>query len=267
MRPGCLRGRIGAGPLARGRGAAGNRVRTGPCLAFRYLRSGRASSGGREISHPRCTVVSSPSLFASPSISQRTDSGPELNRAALDYSLLAAVADGDRRAFVALYRQFSASVHRMVHSVIRDPAQAEEISQEVFLAIWREAGRFDPLKGSVSGYISMLAHAKAVDRVRSSQAARTRDENYTTKNIDRNEHHDPVVERTMLHDESVQIRVALGGLTAYQREAIELYYFDRHTYLEVGQMLGVSAAAVKARVRGAVLHLRNRMSEMDREGV
>lgn len=186
-------------------------------------------------------------------------------RAAQDQILLAAVAQGDRRAFATLYEQFAASVYRMVHSVIRDPAQAEEISQEVFLAIWREAARFDPLKGSVSGYISMLAHAKAVDRVRSAQAARTRDEKYTTKNIDRNEHHDPVVERTMMRDESVQIRAALGGLTTYQREAIELYFFDRHTYQEVGQMLGVSAAAVKARVRGAVLQLRNRMAEMNSE--
>lgn len=210
-------------------------------------------------------MASASSLLASPVVIHCKDSGPESTRTALDQALLAAVADGDRQAFNALYHQFSSSVSRMVRYVIRDPAQAEEISQEVFLSIWREAGRFDPLKGSVSGYISMLAHAKAVDRVRASQAARTRDERYTTKNIDRNEHHDPVVERTMQHDERVQIRAALGRLTAYQREAIELYYFDRRTYLEVGQMLGVSAAAVKARVRGAVLQLRNRMAEMNQE--
>jgi RNA polymerase sigma-70 factor (ECF subfamily) len=207
------------------------------------------------------TTGSSPTSDRSSGQARSTEAGT----ADADRAVLVAVAGGDRTAFAALYRQFSGSVYRMVHSVIRDPAQAEEISQEVFLAIWREAHRFDPDRGTVAGYVSMLAHAKAVDRVRSAQAARRRDEKYIVKNVDRNEHHDPVLERMLLRDESVQIRIALGVLTAYQREAIELYYFDRRTYLQVAELLGVSSAAVKARVRGAVVQLRNRMVAMEQE--
>ena len=171
-------------------------------------------------------------------------------------SLMESVAAGDRQAFADLYEQFAVRVYRIVHGVIRDPTQAEEVTQEVFLAIWRRAGYFDPTKGTVAAYIGMLAHSKAVERVRSSQASRTRDDNYRLNNIDRTEHHDPVSEGALLNAEHLQIRRALTGLTEYQRQAIQLHYFDRRSYIEVGELLGVSVTAVKARVRGGVAQLR-----------
>jgi RNA polymerase sigma-70 factor (ECF subfamily) len=171
-------------------------------------------------------------------------------------ALLNDVAAGDRHAFVVLYQQFSGGAYRIVQSVIRDSAQAEEVTQEVFLSVWRRAKQYDASRGSVGTYINMLAHSKAVERVRSSQAARNRDDKYGANNIERNELHDPVSERALLREEHMQVRQALTGLTKFQQEAIKLHYFDRRSYVEAGQLLGVSVTAVKARVRSGVVQLR-----------
>ncbi len=170
--------------------------------------------------------------------------------------LLSRVAVGDQRAFASLYSLFAAKVYQVVHGVIRDTAQAEEVTQEVFLAIWDCARKFDATRGSVSGYIALLAHSKAVERVRSSQAARTRDHKYSASHLDRNDLHDPVSEGALLADERIQIHVAMLGLTVFQREAIMLHYFDQRTYIETGLLLGISVTAVKARVRSGVVQLR-----------
>ena len=211
------------------------------------------------LSHPMATrshpVPTSVNPIPAPTIS------PELTRREVDARLLCAVANGDKDAFTELYVRFSAGVHRIVRTIVRDPAQTDEITQEVFLSLWREAGRFDPARSSAAGYIVMMARAKAVDRVRASQASRTRDERYRVKNVDRHDHYDPVIEIALLREERSQIRLALTGLTHYQREAIELHYLDCLTYVEVGTRLGVSAATVKSRVRSGVEALRIRLAE------
>lgn len=177
-------------------------------------------------------------------------------QAGFDALLMAAVAAGDQFAFSSIYRQFGSRVHGVVHRVIRDPAQAEEVTQEVFLTVWQRAAQFDPARGSVGGYLAMTAHAKAVERVRSCQAARNRDHCYTIRNADVTEYHDPVSERALLHAEHVQLHAALGHLTRFQREAILLHYVHHHSYLEVGRLLDVSVSAVKSRVRSGVTRLR-----------
>ncbi|SDO62009.1 RNA polymerase, sigma-24 subunit, RpoE [Nakamurella panacisegetis] len=176
---------------------------------------------------------------------------------------MAAIAAGDQAAFGALFVRFSAGVQRIVLTVVRDPAQSDEVVQEVFLTIWREAARFDPARSSVAGYVTMLARGKAVDRVRASQASRSRDERYRVSNLDRHDHYDPVIELALLREESSQVRSALAGLTRFQREAIELHYLDGLTYLEVGRLLGVSAGTVKSRVRSGMASLRLRLGGPD----
>lgn len=178
-----------------------------------------------------------------------------------DAHLLGAIAAGDETAFAELFVRHSAAVHGVIRAVVRDPAQTDEIAQEVFLNLWREAARFDPSRCSVVGYITMLARAKAVDRVRSSQAARARDERYRVRNVDAHDRYDPVIEITLLREERTHIRQALVGLTPLQREAIELHYLGGLTYVEVGCRLGVSVDTVKSRVRSGVAALRTQLGD------
>lgn len=85
--------------------------------------------------------------------------------------LLVLVADGDQRAFEDLYALVSGPVYGLVRRVVRDPAQSEEVAQEVLLETWRQAARYDPGRGSALSWILTLAHRRAVDRVRSARAA------------------------------------------------------------------------------------------------
>src|SRR5277367_3955106 len=91
-------------------------------------------------------------------------------------ALLALVARGDHRAFELLYDELAGPVYGVVRQVLRDPAQSEEIAQEVLLEIWRTASRFDPAKGSPPAWALTIAHRRAVDRVRSENASSRRQE-------------------------------------------------------------------------------------------
>jgi hypothetical protein len=84
--------------------------------------------------------------------------------------LLGLVAGGDEAAFAELFRLLSPRVLGLVRRVVRDQAQAEEITQEVFVEVWRTAPRFEPGRGSAETWVTVMAHRRAVDRVRAEQA-------------------------------------------------------------------------------------------------
>src|SRR5215510_13248953 len=97
----------------------------------------------------------------------RAASGPaERSEPDLDW-LLTHVARGDAGAFEAVYDQMAGPVYGLIRRVLRDPAQSEEVTQEVLLEVWRTASRFDPSRGSATTWVMTIAHRRAVDRVRS----------------------------------------------------------------------------------------------------
>lgn len=90
-------------------------------------------------------------------------------------ALLGRTARGDERAFELLYDVVAAPVYGLVRRVIRDPAMAEEVTQEVMIEVWRSATRYDPGRGGAMAWIMTIAHRRAVDRVRREQAAGDRE--------------------------------------------------------------------------------------------
>lgn len=168
--------------------------------------------------------------------------------------LLHRIAGGDEEAFAALYDMFGGSVYGMARRVIRDPARAEEVSQEVFLQVWQTATRFDSTRGSAKSWLLTLAHRRAVDAVRHDQASTDRENTYDwSPGVD----HDEVLETVTLKLEHEQVRRCLDGLTALQRESINLAYYQGYTYAEVATHLGANPATVKTRMRDGLIRLRD----------
>lgn len=174
-----------------------------------------------------------------------------------DEDVLAAVARGDRAAFAELYDRSASLVYGVVKRVIRDPAQSEEVAQEVMLELWRTASRFDPLRGSAQTWLLTVAHRRAIDRVRSEQASRDRDDR--TGRRDQVRADDEVAEHVELRFEHRQVREALATLTDLQREAVQLAYYGGYTYREVADLLDTPLGTIKTRMRDGLIRLRDAM--------
>ena len=171
-------------------------------------------------------------------------------------SLIERVAAGDQSAFAALYDELVPSVFGVVRRVLRDPAQAEEVTQEVFVEIWRQAARFDALRGSVRTWAVTIAHRRAVDRVRSEQALR--DRQARVAETERSVESTP--ESSALEsEERRRARAAMAELSPVQREALEMAFYDGLTHVEIAERLGIALGTVKTRIRDGLIRLRTAM--------
>ncbi|WP_255467008.1 MULTISPECIES: ECF RNA polymerase sigma factor SigK [Aeromicrobium] len=162
---------------------------------------------------------------------------------------------GDEYAFADLYDQVSPRIFGLVKRIIRDPAQSEEVTQEAFLEIWRQAARFDLARGSALAWMMTIAHRRAVDRVRSVEATSTRDVEYGHRH--QAVEYDSTSEVVQSRMDAQRVRKAMGSLTDTQRQAIELAYFRGCTHTEVATMLGVPLGTAKSRVRDGLIRLRD----------
>jgi RNA polymerase sigma-70 factor, ECF subfamily len=167
--------------------------------------------------------------------------------------LLTAVARGDEGAYDAVYDLTSGWVLGVARKVVRDPALAEEVMQEVLLDVWRLASRFDPAKGSGTSWVMTLAHRRAVDRVRSERSNATRELRAATSVID----YDDVTEAVEASLEAERVQRCLSSLTSLQLECVNLAYYGGYTYAEVAELLGVPAGTVKTRMRDGLIRLRD----------
>ena len=171
--------------------------------------------------------------------------------------LIQQVAAGQPESFDQLHTQTAAFVLRIANAVIRDHSQAEEVTQEVFLEVWRTAGRFDPAKGSAESWLRRLAHSRAVDRVRHAQASRIHDHLYA-------QHHvrgdvDDVLPAVLARAAAAEVHHALDQLSAFQRQALLLTHIAGLTNARASELLGVPLPTLKSRIRQGLQVLRLQM--------
>jgi len=168
--------------------------------------------------------------------------------------LIARIAQGDRDAFSRFYDAFAGAAFGLIRRVLRDPGAAEEVLQEVFWQIWREASQYDPRRGSPEAWVLMRARSRAIDRLRS---MRRRERTFVTP-VDESvaraaeregETPGAAVDRGLVQSALVQLPPA-------QRRVIELAFFEGLTQSEIAARLGEPLGTVKTRARLGLERLR-----------
>jgi RNA polymerase sigma factor (sigma-70 family) len=170
--------------------------------------------------------------------------------------LVARVTAGDERALGELYDRYGGYVHGLARRVTGSPAIAADVTQEVFVHLWQRPDTFDPDRGTVRAWIGVIAHRRAVDRVRSETRRAQREQRALLQRPD------PVVDVATTvtdtigdRDLSGKVRELVAALPPDQRQAIELAYFDGCTYREVAVRLGIAEGTAKSRLRLALAKL------------
>lgn len=171
--------------------------------------------------------------------------------------LLGRVARGDEAAFGDLYDQMAPRVLGLVKRLLVDHAQSEEVTQEIFLEIWQSASRYEAARGGASTWILTMAHRRAVDRIRSSQAGRDRDTKIGIRDLA--VEYDNVSETVETRIEHERVEKAMSRLTELQRQAISLAYYGGLSHSEVAERLHIPLGTVKTRLRDGMIRLRDEL--------
>ena len=169
--------------------------------------------------------------------------------------LLGAVARGEHGAFDLVYEQLREPVRRQVDAMLRDPAQSEEVAQEVLLEVWRTAFRYDSGKGSAAAWALTIARRRAIDRLRRTAASAARDHQVAVTASRWDQADEGATESLGLE----RLLGCLDQLSDLQREAIMLAFYGGYTYSEAADLLGAPLGTVKARIRDGIIKLRDCM--------
>jgi RNA polymerase sigma-70 factor (ECF subfamily) len=177
-----------------------------------------------------------------------------------DDDLLVRTAEGDKKAFSLLYDRTASRVYGLVKRVLVDPAQSEEVTQDIYLEAWQNANRYDPAKGKAVSWLLTMAHRRAIDRVRASQSSRDRDLVVAIR--DDEESRDDVEETVEITLEHQRITAIIRTLNPNHQQALELTYFQGLTNTEAAQKAGIPTGTMKTRLRDALITLRTRINDL-----
>jgi RNA polymerase sigma-70 factor (ECF subfamily) len=175
---------------------------------------------------------------------------------------LGEIARGDSQALARLYDETAATLLGLALRVLRNQADAEEVILDVFEQVWRTAHSFDAGRGNVWSWLTLLVRSRAIDRLRTAAAKRSRDHVSIEEDWDLASR-DPLPEHTTIFkQECAQIRNALQLLPNQQREAIELAFYSGLTHVEIASELGLPLGTIKSRIRTGMERLRISLSSL-----
>jgi RNA polymerase sigma-70 factor (ECF subfamily) len=166
-----------------------------------------------------------------------------------DAALLALVQRGDENAMASLFDRYSKVVYSVALRVLRDPASAEDVLQEVFMQIWRNPNGFIATRGSLGGWLAVVARNRSIDALRRKRPSEQVDDMELASNYNlANE-----AERNSLMEKA---RGVIRLLPMEQRKTLEMAFFDGLTHSEIAEMTGDPLGTVKTRIRSALTSLR-----------
>jgi RNA polymerase sigma-70 factor (ECF subfamily) len=186
----------------------------------------------------------------------------QARRRAEDAALLARIVARDEHAVEELYARYSGPLYSLAYQVTKAERFAQDVVQEVFVALWRDASRFDPSRGAVAPWLFSLARHKAIDLVRREANVRKH-----TADVDLELRHaeDDTDHEAWLRIRRDRVHEAIRELTPIQREALDLAFFGGLTHVEVAEQLGIPLGTAKTRIRSALLRLRDVLGDSVRD--
>lgn len=170
-----------------------------------------------------------------------------------DLMLLERVRRGDQAAMATLYDRYSRIVYSVALRVLRDPATAEDVLQEIFMQVWRSPGSFSGAKGSLGGWLAVVARNRSIDQLRRRRPTDQVEEVALASPFN-------LAEEAERHAMMDRARAAIVHLPAEQRKTLEMAFFDGLTHTEIAEMTGEPLGTVKTRIRSALLSLRKAFS-------
>ncbi|MCH8939647.1 MAG: sigma-70 family RNA polymerase sigma factor [Chloroflexi bacterium] len=181
--------------------------------------------------------------------------------------LLGLVVIGRTEALEEIYDRYSRPVYSLVLGLLREPAIAEEVTQEVFLRVWLRSSSFKPLSGKAKTWILSIAHHRAIDRLRQQRHRQKESplEDFLEGEWQMGTEAGAVEQTAILHEESVKIQEAMKKLPEEQRQVLMLGYFRGFTQAEISKGLNVPLGTVKTRMRLGIQKLRQSLAFMREE--
>ena len=177
-------------------------------------------------------------------------------------ALLDGMSAGDTRALERLYGLFSGLVHGLALRILLDPAEAEEVTQDVFLYLWQQPRRFDPTRGNLTSYLAALTRSRSIDRLRARDSQGRRQQGLALEagaTAARDESADPL-ENMLLGERRRRVQAGLAALPEEQQQALEIAYFEGLSHVEIAARLGIPLGTVKTRIRQGMIRLRAAMA-------
>ena len=166
-----------------------------------------------------------------------------------DAMLVSAIRSGDEQAMAQLYDRYSPIVYSVALRVLGDTGTAEDILQEVFLQLWRSPDMFDASRGSLPGWLAVIARNRAIDSLRKRRPETDITEVVVSVEPD-------LAGKAEWSRAADKIRGALGGMPAPQRSALEMAFFEGLTHTEIAEKTGEPLGTVKTRIRAGLMMLR-----------
>jgi RNA polymerase sigma-70 factor (ECF subfamily) len=176
--------------------------------------------------------------------------------------LIRRIAAGEQDALGQLYDSTNRTVFGLIVRILNDPAAAEEVALEVYTQVWRQASSYDPRRGTPSAWLLTIARSRAIDRFRSTDQARRRQEPLSTVETARADITDPE-ESASEAERRELVRAALDALPPEQREVIELAYFGGLSHSEIAERCSLPLGTVKTRTRLAMVRLRTALGSLE----
>ena len=185
------------------------------------------------------------------------DFSPRKETAEADRQILAAVAGGSAEALERLYDRYASTAYGLARRILAQPDLAEEVVQDVFAQVWREASRYDDARASVAGWIVLLTRTRAIDRLRARRARPDLDRGLEPDAATPLATPDRSPEQVAISSEDARsVRAALHELPDEQRSLVDLAYYEGLTHSEIAARTGVPLGTIKTRLRTAMMTLR-----------